>query len=68
MMPVTPIAAKTTITIGAMARIGIVCEAIIHGIRLRSSEVKCTMPTAIKTPSAVPKAKPSSVEVSVIQA
>ena len=32
-----PIAASTTMIIGAMARMGIVCEAMIHGIRLRSS-------------------------------
>ena len=42
-----PIAASTTMTIGAIARIGIVCEAMIHGIRLRSSVATCTMPTAM---------------------
>ena len=45
-----------------------VCEAMIHGIRLRSSAATWTMPTAIRMPSAVPKAKPSSVEESVTQA
>ena len=65
--PVTPIDANTTITIGAMARMGMVCEAMIHGIRLRSRVVTWTMPTAIAMPSAVPKAKPSSVEASVTQ-
>ena len=34
--PVMPTAPSATTTIGAMARIGIVCEAISHGIRLRS--------------------------------
>ena len=42
-----PTAASTTMIIGAIARIGIVCEAMIHGIRLRSSVARCTMPTAI---------------------
>ena len=63
-----PTAASTTMIIGATARMGMVCEAMIHGIRLRSSVVTCTMPTAITMPSAVPKAKPSSVEDSVTQA
>ena len=54
--------------IGAMARIGMVCEAMIHGIRLRSSAATWTMPTASTMPSTVPKAKPSSVEESVTQA
>ena len=39
-------------TIGAIARMGMVCEAMIHGIRLRSSVVTWTMPTAIRMPSA----------------
>ena len=45
--PVTPIEASTTITIGAIARIGIVCEAMIQGIRLRSSVRECTIATAM---------------------
>ena len=32
--PVMPIEPSTTMTIGAIARIGMVCEAMIHGIRL----------------------------------
>ena len=52
--PVRPIEASTTITIGAMARIGIVCEAMIQGIRLRSSVRECTIATAIAMPSSVP--------------
>ena len=63
-----PTAASTTMIIGAMARIGIVCEAMIHGIRLRSSVREWTMATAIRMPSSVPKAKPSSVDESVTQA
>ena len=35
--PDMPMAFRTTIIIGAMARIGIVCEVMIHGIRLLSS-------------------------------
>ncbi len=54
--------------IGARARIGMVCEVMIQGIRLRSRLVTWTMPTAIAMPSAVPKAKPSRVEESVTQA
>ena len=53
--------------IGAIARMGIVCEAMIQGIRLRSSVVTWTMPTAIRMPSPVPKAKPSRVDESVTQ-
>ncbi len=34
---------STTMTIGAIARIGTVCEQMIHGIRLRSSVRTCTM-------------------------
>ena len=45
--------------IGAIARIGIVCEAMIQGIRLRSSVVTWTISTASRMPSTVPKAKPS---------
>ena len=35
--PVSPIEPSTTMIIGAIARIGMVCEAMIHGIRLRLS-------------------------------
>ena len=45
-----------------------VCEAMIHGIRLRSRLRACTMATAMAMPSSVPMAKPSRVEESVTQA
>ncbi len=54
-------------TIGAMARIGIVCDVMIQGIRLLSRLRACTIATAIAMPSAVPMAKPRSVEESVTQ-
>ena len=59
---------STTMIIGAMARIGIVCEAMIHGIRLRSRLRAWTIATASAMPSSVPITKPSSVEESVTQA
>ncbi len=60
-----PTAFSTTMIIGAMARIGIVCEVMIHGIRLLSSVREWTMPTARRTPSADPSTKPSKVEDNV---
>ena len=48
------LAASTTMTIGAIARMGIVCEEITHGIRLRSRLFTWTMPTASRMPSSVP--------------
>ena len=65
--PVMPTAPSATTTIGAIARIGIVCEAMSHGIRLRSSVRTWTMPIASAMPSTAPSAKPSKVEESVIQ-
>ena len=53
--------------IGAIARIGTVCEAMIQGISERSSVRRWTMPTASTMPSSVPSAKPSSAEESVTQ-
>ena len=52
---------------GAMARIGIVCEAMIQGISERSSVGTCTMPSASTQPRAVPSTKPSMAEESVTQ-
>ena len=66
--PVMLIAFSTTMTIGAMAMMGIVCEVMIHGISDLSSAREWTMPTASRMPSSVPRTKPSSVEESVIQA
>jgi hypothetical protein len=66
--PVIPIDPRTTMTIGAMARMGIVCEEITQGMRLRSRVFTCTTSTASTMPSTVPKPKPTSVEESVTQA
>ena len=44
-----------------------VCEAMIHGIRLFDRKARCTMPIASTMPRMEPSTKPSSVEESVIQ-
>ena len=44
--PLSPRLPSTTTTIGAMARIGTVCDAMTQGSRLRSSTRECTIPTA----------------------
>ena len=59
---------STTMMIGAMARIGIVCEAMIHGIRLRSSARRGRSAARAAMPSSEPSTKPSSVADSVTQA
>ncbi len=64
-IPVRPTDPSTTITMGAIARMGMVCEAIIHGIRLLLSSLECTMATASPMPSSIPSANPKSVEDSV---
>ena len=46
---------------------GIVCEAMSHGIKLRSSVRTWTMPIASTMPSTAPSAKPSKVEESVTE-
>ena len=55
-------------TMGAMARIGMVCEAMIQGSRLFCSARPWTISTASTMPNTVPMAKPSSVAASVTQA
>ena len=64
--PVTPMLARMTMIIGAMARIGTVCEAMIHGISERSSVRTWTMPAASRMPSSAPNAKPTSVADAVM--
>ena len=59
---------KTTMIMGATARIGTVWEAITQGITLRSIARLCTIPTASRMPSATPIANPSRVADNVIQA
>ena len=66
--PLRPIEPNTTIIIGAIARIGMVCEVMIHGKSERSSVRTCTMPTASTIPSTAPMAKPKSVDDAVTQA
>lgn len=65
--PVSSIEPSTTMTIGAMARMGMVCDAMIHGIRLRLSALTWTIAMASEIPRRVPSRKPSKVEESVTQ-
>jgi len=59
--PCNPIAPSTTTKIGASARIGTICEQMIHGSRLFSSTRLCTIISASAMPSSAPSAKPSNV-------
>ena len=63
--PRTPIEPSTTMTIGATARIGTICEPMIHGSRLFCRVRKCTISTASTMPNTLPIAKPSSAADSV---
>ena len=65
--PVTPMLARTTMTIGAMARIGTVWLATAQGMTDWSMARLCTMPTASRIPASVPIRNPASVAESVIQ-
>jgi hypothetical protein len=65
--PVKPMLPSTTMIIGAIARIGMVWEAMIQGSNERSRVGTWTMPTASRMPNAVPMPKPSSVEDRVTQ-
>ena len=65
--PDTPTAFRTTMIIGAIARMGMVWLAITQGITDISITRLNTIPTASKTPSKVPMPKPSRVALSVIQ-
>ncbi len=66
--PRMPMAPNTTMMIGAIARIGTICEKMIHGSRLFSNVRKCTISTASTMPNTAPMAKPSTVADSVTQA
>ena len=48
--PSSPTLPRITTTIGAMARIGTVCDAMIHGKMLRSSVRECTIRIASSAP------------------
>ena len=52
---------------GATARMGMVCEAMIHGIRLLFRVLTWTMATARTTPRTVPMKKPTTVDDRVTQ-
>jgi len=54
-------ASGARMTIGATARIGTICEQMIHGSRLFSSVRMCTISTASRMPNAAPRAKPRPV-------
>ena len=64
----TPTALSPTTSMGAMARIGTVWLAMIHGIKERFIASLWRMSTARPSPSTVPKTNPMSVAESVIQA
>ena len=59
--PWSPIAPSTTMKIGASARIGTICEQMIHGSRLFSSTRLCTIISARPIPSTAPRTNPNSV-------
>ena len=59
--PVIPMLPRRTMTIGAIASTGTVCEAMTQGKRLRSRVREWTMSTAMTAPSRLPMTKPSKV-------
>jgi hypothetical protein len=65
-IPCNPTELKTTMIIGAIANMGMVCDAIAQGITLISIALLYTIPIANKIPSPVPIAKPRRVELKVI--
>ncbi len=58
---------RTTIIIGARARIGMVWDAITHGMTDMSIARLWTMPTASRMPRPAPKMNPRKVALNVIQ-
>ena len=66
--PLKPRLPSTTTTIGAMARMGTVCEAMIHGSRLRSSTGRWMMPMASVIPRMEPNRNPTRVADTVTPA
>ena len=63
--PEKPMVPRITSTMGAIASTGTDCEATIQGSKARSSVRECTMHTDKTKPSAVPMAKPTSVDCPV---
>ena len=66
--PEIPIELRTTMIIGAIARIGTIWLPITQGITLASAVRSWTIPTASRIPSPAPSPKPASVAASVTQA
>ena len=64
--PCTPTELRTTIIIGAIARIATVCEAIAQGITLMFIALLWTIPIAKIIPKDVPITNPNNVEDNVI--
>src|SRR3954454_65585 len=54
-----------TTTIGAIARIGIVCDATMYGRKPRCSRRECTSTHARKKPTTAPSAKPTAASFAV---
>ena len=54
-----------TTTIGATARIGIVCDATMYGRSARCASRECTRPTARTKPTIAPIANPASASFAV---
>ena len=52
-------------TIGAIARIGIVCEATMYGSNPRRRKVQWTSRTAMRKPPIAPSAKPTTASFAV---
>ncbi len=63
-----PMAFRTTMIIGAIARIGTIWLAMAQGMTLRSIALLWMIPIASRMPAPVPKTKPSIVGASVCQA
>ena len=63
--PATPFEPRPTTTIGAIARIGTVCDATMYGRMPRSSRRDCESTTASAKPIAAPSRKPASASLPV---
>ena len=63
--PATPFEPSPTTTIGAIARIGTVCEATMYGRIPRSSSRDCERATASPKPTTPPRRKPASASLPV---
>ena len=66
--PAMPFDPSPTTTIGAIARIGTVCEATMYGRIPRSSRRDCERATASPKPTTPPRKKPARASLPVNQA